>query len=744
MMLALDLHAERWELVKLGAAIVQPLLVLLLCAGFVLATAHLLTMLGTRWGKRRVSSKTLVFSILLHISLACGIVALWPEAELNRTYAATQEQTRPEKFRVETVNDPFVQPEPEKTGETPVWEQLPDTIQPPVQRTTSEVQPETEAPLMRPDPLAVATVPTPQTTPLPAPEADVPTPVARTDTGPADPAAVPLEIADPQAEMRSEVQAPSTARERSPAVSQSLPRTEAMVRPEAGAVDRLSPDPDPSRDLTSVSGPQEEMATLQRADEAAEVMRREGPAPSTLMVDDAGAGAEEPAPPGASSAPLNPQVARQRTRTPQSVNESGVERFRPATVPQNPDQARDEPVQSLLATTTGEQPAMERPELDLPTTGDTSRVPAPYRMRTQEQREMATRQFGGTPESEKAVELSLKWLAANQTAAGFWDADAHGGGSINREVPGPDGKTVQIVVGRYADTGITGLAVLAFLGAGQTYETGDYTDNVERALRWLISQQGRDGSLVGGAGDNDGVYCHGMATFALAEAYAMRSSDQAGDWLKLPVQRALQYTLDTRAQDGGWRYQKGQPDGDMSIFGWQLMSLKSAELGGITVPSDVRQDLIEFLIDRSVGPNKGLAGYRLGDQPTPAMTAEALFCKQMLGLTRENPASKEAITFLKRYPPHRSQMNYYYWYYGTLAMFQYGGAEWDQWNTALRDLLVADQRQNGPLAGSWDPRDAWGPYGGRVYSTAVATLCLEVYYRYLPLYRLGERFEPEP
>jgi hypothetical protein len=139
-----------------------------------------------------------------------------------------------------------------------------------------------------------------------------------------------------------------------------------------------------------------------------------------------------------------------------------------------------------------------------------------------------------------------------------------------------------------------------------------------------------------------------------------------------------------------------------------------------------------------------LAGYRRGDQPTPAMTAEALFCKQMLGLTRDNPASREAVAYLAKFPPHRSQMNFYYWYYGAASMRQYDGPEWERWNTAMRDLLVEEQRQSGALAGSWDPRDLWGPYGGRIYSTAMATMCLEVYYRHLPLYKLGERFETEP
>ena len=87
-------------------------------------------------------------------------------------------------------------------------------------------------------------------------------------------------------------------------------------------------------------------------------------------------------------------------------------------------------------------------------------------------------------------------------------------------------------------------------------------------------------------------------------------------------------------------------------------------------------------------------------------------------------------------------MNLYYWYYGTLAMFQYGGDRWQTWNESLRDLLVADQIRTGPMAGTWDPKgDEWGLHGGRMYSTAMATMCLEVYYRYLPLYKMGGRYE---
>ena len=182
----------------------------------------------------------------------------------------------------------------------------------------------------------------------------------------------------------------------------------------------------------------------------------------------------------------------------------------------------------------------------------------------------------------------------------------------------------------------------------------------------------------------------------------------------------------------------------MSIFGWQLMALKSADIAGIPMPPRTRRLMIRFLKDRSLGDRNGLAAYRLLDPkypplpPSPSMTAESLFCKQMLGLLRDNPQSLEAVEYLRARPPQRRSEDLYYWYYGTLAMYQYGGQEWNEWNAALSETLVADQRTTGHAAGSWDPHAPWGAYGGRVFSTALSTLCLEVYYRFLPLYQIGD------
>ena len=83
----------------------------------------------------------------------------------------------------------------------------------------------------------------------------------------------------------------------------------------------------------------------------------------------------------------------------------------------------------------------------------------------------------------------------------------------------------------------------------------------------------------------------------------------------------------------------------------------------------------------------------------------------------------------------RDSYNLYYWYYGTLAMYQHGGDAWYRWNAQVRDAVVRRQRDRGHSAGSWDPDvSPYGAKGGRVYCTALAALSLEVYYRYLRLY----------
>jgi hypothetical protein len=364
--------------------------------------------------------------------------------------------------------------------------------------------------------------------------------------------------------------------------------------------------------------------------------------------------------------------------------------------------------------------------------GDGELLPEVYRSRIARNRLGLIKQQGGSEQTEEAVEAALAWLAENQAADGRWDADRFGAGQETR-VLGHDRRGSGI----NADTGISGLALLAFLSAGHTHFEGDYRRTVQRGLEFLLGQQASNGSMAGNAKMYARMYCHGMATLAISEAFAM-----TGDRRMRPyVERAVQFTIDAQhPETGGWRYQPADRNdlshdrGDMSQFGWQVMALKSAELAGITIPGETRAGMLRFLRSVSKGEHRGLASYRPTERPSETMTAEALACRYFLGIPRSNATVGEATRYLLRKPPTNGKANLYYWYYGTLALHQTQGDDWTRWNQAAQQQLLDRQRSDGAMAGSWDPDTVWGSYGGRVFTTALGTLCLEVYYRYLPIY----------
>jgi hypothetical protein len=365
-------------------------------------------------------------------------------------------------------------------------------------------------------------------------------------------------------------------------------------------------------------------------------------------------------------------------------------------------------------------------------------VPEVYRSRLGPERTISAQRSGASQASEAAVERALVWLARHQDEDGRWDA-ATGRDAQGEVVPGEDDYTVHCPPGEVcfgechyweADTAVTGLALLSYLGAGYTHREGRHAGTVDRGLRYLLAVQGPDGDLRG-TSKAVGMYCHAMAALALCEAYAL-TGDAA---LKGPAERAVGFLVRGQAADGmSWRYAPGAPIGDTSILGWAILVLKSAKEVGFAVPTRTEAGALRWLGRVASGRRGGLATYQPGQPVTPTMTAEAWVCRQFLGTGGPGAASAEAAAYLIEHPP-AEEFNIYYWYYATLALYQDGGPNWGRWNAAVRDALVSRQRASGHQEGSWDPDESrWGRYGGRIYTTALATLTLEVYYRYLRLY----------
>ncbi|MDG3005215.1 hypothetical protein [Paludisphaera mucosa] len=381
-------------------------------------------------------------------------------------------------------------------------------------------------------------------------------------------------------------------------------------------------------------------------------------------------------------------------------------------------------------------------------------VPRIYRSRLDADRSARAQRAGASPASEQAVERALDWLARHQDADGRWD-----GGTARFEdgevVEGDDDYTVHCPAGQTcfgecayweADTGLTALALLTYLGAGYTHKEGKYAATVSKGLGFLLRQQKPDGDLRG-VSKTVGMYCHAMATLALCEAYALSLDDR----LRTGAERAVGFLGRSRARDGlSWRYAPGAPAGDTSILGWVVMALKSAREIGVPIAdqASLEKGAATWLERVADGDAKGLGKYQPWEGVTPTMTAEAWACRQFLGLGGPGPASSEAAAYLLKHESDKGGTNVYYWYYATLAMYQHGGRPWAQWNDRVRNRLVSLQRTAGHQAGSWDPDDSvYGARGGRIYCTTLAALTLEVYYRYLRLYdkpSLPEDLDDEP
>ena len=398
-----------------------------------------------------------------------------------------------------------------------------------------------------------------------------------------------------------------------------------------------------------------------------------------------------------------------------------------------------------------------------PQSNGLSPIPPAYQMRLSPARTQFAYQNGGDSTTEHAVEQALLWLAKNQSADGSWNAAAHGAGSSDSNQLSSEEGRYRANAGVRANTAMTGLALLAFLGAGHTHQQGPFADTIQRGLQYLISQQFPSGDLSGRdqVGMDPSVryarmYSHAIATLAVSEAYAMTN-----DAALLPtVQNGARYSGSAmNPRTGGWRYDFSSDDpGDTSQFGWQAMVLHSASSShAIVLAGNTRIAMQRFLDSVSTGRAGGLAVYRNvtpGVPPnasgaTPAMTAEANAMRCMLEFPVSHQAAQEARELMLANLPGQGNENLYYWYYATMAMYQMRGRSeytasptlassgevaWQRWNDSMKRVLCTTQITAGQNTGSWNPTCVWGAYGGRVYSTALSCMCLEVYYRYLPVY----------
>lgn len=354
--------------------------------------------------------------------------------------------------------------------------------------------------------------------------------------------------------------------------------------------------------------------------------------------------------------------------------------------------------------------------------------------------------YGGTPESEAAVMQGLKWLAAHQQPEGGWILKDYGKG-----IEGCDCKTDFEKEVVDDDTAATAFGLLPFLGAGVTHnrapssppELAGYKKLVENGLIFLARRQeiskedSKDGRL------SPSMYAHALGTIALCEAYGLSGDEN----LKVPAQRAVKYMMNAQHKEGGWRYGYNQA-GDMSATGWVFLGIRSGQLAGLMIKSDPLVRAKRFIESCGVGPEGAKLtrfAYLPGqsERASVTLTAAGMLTRQYLHCPKDDPDLLEAAKYLMQNLPPASGTNLgaiYYYYYGTQVLHHLEGSDFDLWNHRMREHLIRTQQKEGHKAGSWNAEGSdYGSRGGRLYSTSLAIMTLECYYRHLPMYRPVQR-----
>jgi prenyltransferase beta subunit len=310
-----------------------------------------------------------------------------------------------------------------------------------------------------------------------------------------------------------------------------------------------------------------------------------------------------------------------------------------------------------------------------------------------------------TPQQRAAVEKGLNWLATHQGPDGSF-----GGGGLGRH------------------SGITALAGLAFMQAGNLPGRGQYGENVQKCLNFVLSSCQESGLIAADQSSGGPMYGHGFATLFLGEVYGMTGDEQ----VKEKLQKAIRLIQKTQNREGGWRYQPVPFDADISVTICQVMALRAARDSGIKVEKETIDNSIKY-VRACQNPDGGFSYMaNQGGGSGFARSAAGVASLYYAGVF-EGDDLVRGLKYIQRFTPAKGNVgggpevegHYYYGhYYAVQAMFLAGGDYWAKWYPAIREQLIVKQAATG----------AWSGDFSEDYATSMALIILQMPNRYLPVY----------
>ena len=339
----------------------------------------------------------------------------------------------------------------------------------------------------------------------------------------------------------------------------------------------------------------------------------------------------------------------------------------------------------------------------------------------------AIAKYGGSEETERAVELALRWLNSRQSPDGSWTINNNVKSSLNVN-------------------GATGLALLPFLTAdGLKWTDGlecssEHKDAVEKGLNYLI-QHGKTGKDFKGVRfhePGESFYNHALAALALGEAYVMTRNNA---YLE-PAQGGLEYILYSQNPDSSIWDDAAYPSDNIINTYWNVETLRGYSKLHVYKKSSydrlgkTTQNVRRFLDSVQTATDDART---VPDSITPKAAQELLLRMYLYRFDSIPDLDRSAEQLCKSGPTNDS----YYNYIATQIAFHYGGALWKEWNAAMREKLINSQIQTGTEAGAWDFSKEQSRQNvifpsSPLIDTALSALTLEVYYRNKPLYHEQE------
>lgn len=335
-------------------------------------------------------------------------------------------------------------------------------------------------------------------------------------------------------------------------------------------------------------------------------------------------------------------------------------------------------------------------------------IPAGMRSRcSMSQRMKRLRESGGEDRAERAVRDGLEFLTSKQ----------------NKETG---------AFGEEYTAGMTGLALLAYLGHCETPESPKFGDSVVSAALFLMDRcLKNDGRITNGNKGHHEAYEHAIGTYALAELYTMtKESGKEIPRLESVLRKAAGVIVDAQTKNGGWPYGfEGKGKEDMSVSGWQIQALKAAyntgrKFSGVERALDKATEKYLPSIQDSEGAFKYNPDHAKGKV---SLTGAALLGMQ-IWKGADSPTFDKGFKYLVNKTQNPSPGGDYYMpYYNTQVFFMHEGEEWENYNKKFQPKLLDAQNEDG----SW-LKDGGTRKDSQLKNTSWAILMLEVYYRYLP------------